>query len=122
MALATAGVAYSIRANTAGRPATGIPGRTDRDHPGRALSRVRHRHWIGSPLLDVIGMRVLLPLSPILLSAGMFMMAFAGNIYRALVGSIWLRDRTCYGKGGFKPTKIQLFWINSGCIIPIDST
>ncbi len=34
---------------------------------------------IGSPLLDVIGMRVLLPLSPIFLSIGMLMMAFAGN-------------------------------------------
>jgi hypothetical protein len=85
MALATAGVAYSIRANTAGHAS--------------AAAAVAHSSL-----------------------SGMFMIAFAGNIYRALVGSIWLRDRTCYGKGGFKPTKIQLFWINSGCIIPIDST
>src|SRR5512146_1110216 len=87
MALATAGVAYSIRADTAADLQRIFLDPINRAHSAEMIATILGVPFlafaitiaIGSPLLDVIGMRVLLPLSPILLSAGMLMMAFAGN-------------------------------------------
>jgi len=87
MALASAGVAYSIRANTAADLQRVFLDPIDRAHSAEMIATILGVPFlafaitiaIGSPLLDVIGMRVLLPLSPILLSVGMLMMAFAGN-------------------------------------------
>ena len=87
MALASAGVAYSIRANTAADLQRVFLDPIDRAHSAEMIATILGVPFlafaitiaIGSPLLDVIGMRLLLPLSPILLSVGMLMMAFAGN-------------------------------------------
>ena len=87
MALASAGVAYSIRANTAADLQRVFLDPIDRAHSAEMIATILGVPFlafaitiaIGSPLLDVIGMRMLLPLSPILLSVGMLMMAFAGN-------------------------------------------
>ena len=87
MALASAGIAYSIRANTAADLQRVFLDPIDRAHSAEMIATILGVPFlafaitiaIGSPLLDVIGMRVLLPLSPILLSVGMLMMAFAGN-------------------------------------------
>ena len=98
MALASAGVAYSIRANTAADLQRIFLDPIDRAHSAEMIATILGVPFlafaitiaIGSPLLDVIGMRLLLPLSPILLSVGMLMMAFAGsfasgaNVYWAL--------------------------------------
>jgi len=78
MALASAGVAYSIRANTAADLQRVFLDPIDRAHSAEMIATILGVPFlafaitiaIGSPLLDVIGMRVLLPLSPILLSVG----------------------------------------------------
>lgn len=46
---------------------------------------------IGSPLFDIIGMGLLLPLSAILFSAGMLIMIFAGSLASraAIYGVLW---------------------------------
>ncbi len=98
MALASAGVAYSLRANTAADLQRIFLDPINRAHSAEMIANILGVPFlafaitiaIGSPLLDVIGMRLLLPLSPVLLSAGMLMMAFAGsfasgaNVYWAL--------------------------------------
>jgi len=88
MALASAGVAYSIRANTAADLQRVFLDPIDKAHSAEMIATILGVPFlafaitiaIGSPLLDVIGMRLLLPFSPILLSVGMLMMAFAGNL------------------------------------------
>ncbi len=88
MALATAGIAYSIRANTAADLQRVFLDPIDKAHSAEMIATILGVPFlafaitiaIGSPLLDVIGMRLLLALSPIFLSIGMLIMAFAGNI------------------------------------------
>src|ERR1041385_1103477 len=87
LALASAGVAYSIRANTAADLQRVFLDPIDKAHSAEMIATILGVPFlafaitiaIGSPLLDVIGMRILLLLSPVFLSAGMLMMAFAGN-------------------------------------------
>jgi MFS family permease len=102
MALASAGVAYSIRANTAADLQRVFLDPIDRAHSAEMIATILGVPFlafaitiaIGSPLLDVIGMRVLLPLSPILLSVGMLMMAFAGNFVSGpnIYWALWWGD------------------------------
>jgi MFS family permease len=88
MALATAGIAYSIRANTAADLQRVFLDPIDKAHSAEMIATILGVPFlafaitiaIGSPLLDVIGMRLLLPLSPIFLSIGMLTLAFAGSI------------------------------------------
>ena len=76
MALATAGVAYSIRANTAADLQRVFLDPIDKAHSAEMIATILGVPFlafaitiaVGSPLLDVIGMRILLPLSPIFLS------------------------------------------------------
>src|SRR5437868_223978 len=98
LALANAGIAYSIRANTAADLQRVFLDPIDKAHSAEMIATILGVPFlafaitiaVGSPLLDVIGMRILLPLSPVFLSAGMLMMAFAGkfvsgpNVYWAL--------------------------------------
>ncbi len=88
MALATAGIAYSIRANTAADLQRIFLDPIDKAHSAEMIATILGVPFlafaitiaIGSPLLDVIGMHLLLPLSPIFLSIGMLTLAFAGSI------------------------------------------
>src|SRR5580704_34406 len=87
LALTMAGINAALRANTAADLQRVFLDPIDRAHSAEMIATILGVPFlafaitiaIGSPLLDVIGMRVLLPLSPILLSIGMLMMAFAGN-------------------------------------------
>src|ERR1051326_9543191 len=73
MALASAGVAYSIRANTAADLQRIFLDPIDKLHSAEMIATVLGVPFlafaitiaIGSPLLDVIGMRILLLLSPV---------------------------------------------------------
>jgi len=88
MALASAGVAYSIRANTAADLQRVFLDPIDKAHSAEMIASILGLPFlgfavtiaIGSPLLDYIGMGLLLPLSGVFLSLGMLMMIFAGDL------------------------------------------
>ncbi len=88
LALVTAGVSASLRANTATDLQRVFFDPIDRAHSGEMIANILGVPFlgfaltiaIGSPLLDYIGMGLLLPLSGILFSIGMLMMVFAGNL------------------------------------------
>ena len=88
LGLCTAGIANAIRANTAADLQRTFLDPIDKAHSAEMIASVLGVPFlgmaitiaIGSPLLDVIGMGLLLPLAGILMSLGMLTMAFAGNI------------------------------------------
>jgi hypothetical protein len=88
LALCTAGIANAIRANTAADLQKTFLDPLDKAHSAEMIASVLGVPFLGfaitiavsSPLLDVIGMGFLLPLAGLLISAGMLLMAFAGNL------------------------------------------
>jgi hypothetical protein len=88
LALVTAGISASLRSNTATDLQRIFFDPIDRAHSGAMIGNILGVPFlgfaltiaIGSPLLDYIGMSLLLPLSGILFSIGMLLMVFAGNI------------------------------------------
>jgi hypothetical protein len=88
LALATAGISASLRANTAADLQRIFFDPIDRAHSGEMIANILGIPFlgfaltiaIGSPLLDYIGMSLLLPLSGICFSIGMLMIVFASNI------------------------------------------
>ena len=103
LALATAGINASLRAATAADLQRVFLDPVDKVHSAERIGNILGVPFlgfaltiaIGSPLLDIIGMGLLLPLSAILFSAGMLIMIFAGSlasgaaIYRVLwVGAV----------------------------------
>jgi MFS family permease len=88
LALATAGISASLRANTAVDLQRVFFDPIDRAHSGEMIANILGVPFlgfaltiaIGSPLLDYIGMSLLLPLSGICFSIGMLMIVFASNI------------------------------------------
>jgi fucose permease len=99
LALATAGVGASLRANTASDLQQIFFDPIDKAHSAEMIASVLGLPFlgfaltiaIGSPLLDYIGMRLLLPLSGICFSAGALIMVFAGQIASgaAVYNVIW---------------------------------
>jgi MFS family permease len=88
LGLATAGMANALRANTAADLQRVFFDPVDKVHSAEKIASVLGAPFlgmaitiaIGSPLLDVVGMRLLLPLAGILMPVGMLIMAFAGNL------------------------------------------
>ena len=88
LALTTAGVAASLRANSAGDIQRTFFDPIDPATSGQMIGSVLGIPFlgfaltiaIGSPLLDAIGMRLLLPLSGILFAVGNLIMVFAGDL------------------------------------------
>ena len=88
MALATAGISASLRANTATDLQRIFFDPIDRAHSAEMIANILGAPFlgfaltiaIGSPLLDYIGMSLLLPLSGVLFSIGMLMIVFASSI------------------------------------------
>jgi len=88
LGLFTAAIANAIRTNTAAAMQSAFLDPIDKAHSGEMIATVLGVPFlafaitvaISSPLLDVIGMGLLLPLSGILIPAGMLIMAFAGNL------------------------------------------
>jgi MFS family permease len=88
LALATAGISASLRANTAVDLQRIFFDPISRVHSGEMIANILGIPFlgfaltiaIGSPLLDYIGMSLLLPLSGVLFTIGMLLMVFAGNI------------------------------------------
>ena len=88
LAICTAGIANAIRTNTASALQSTFLDPIDKAHSAEMIGNVLGVPFLGfaitiaisSPLLDVIGMGLLLPLAGILISAGMATMAFAGSL------------------------------------------
>src|SRR6476646_2050106 len=88
LALTTAGIAASLRANSAADIQRIFLDPIDKVHSAEMIGAILGIPFlgfaltiaIGSPLLDVIGMGLLLPLSGILLAAGSLIMVFAGSL------------------------------------------
>jgi len=88
MALATAGISASLRANTAVDLQRVFFDPIDRAHSAEMIANILGVPFlgfaltiaIGSPLLDYIGMSLLLPLSGICFSIGMLLMVFASSL------------------------------------------
>jgi MFS family permease len=88
LALTTAGIGASLRANTAADLQRLFFDPIDKAHSAEMIATILGLPFlgfaitiaIGSPLLDYIGMRLLLPLSGICFAAGAFVMAFAGSL------------------------------------------
>ncbi len=88
LALTTAGIAASLRANTAGDIQRIFLDPIDKAHSAVMIGTLLGIPFlgfaltiaIGSPMLDAIGMRLLLPLSGICLGVGSLIMAFAGDV------------------------------------------
>jgi MFS family permease len=88
LALCTAGIANSIRINTASDLQRVFLDPIDKVHSAEMIAAVLAAPFlafaitiaIGSPLLDVIGMGFLLPLAGVLMPVGMLILAFAGSI------------------------------------------
>ncbi|HEY7334418.1 MAG TPA: MFS transporter [Bryobacteraceae bacterium] len=99
LALATAGMANALRANAAADLQRVFLDPIDKVHSAEMIASVLGVPFLGfaitiavsSPLLDGIGMSLLLPLAGILMPAGMLIMAFAGSfasgaaVYNALL-------------------------------------
>lgn len=87
LAICTAGIANAIRTNTASALQGAFLDPIDKTHSAEMIGNVLGVPFLGfaitiavsSPLLDVIGMGLLLPLAGVLISAGMATMAFAGD-------------------------------------------
>jgi fucose permease len=88
VALAMSGINASLRANTAGDLQRMFLDPLDKAHSAEMIAALLGLPFlgyavtiaIGSPLLDYIGMGLLLPLSGMLFSAGMLIMIFAGDL------------------------------------------
>jgi MFS family permease len=88
LALATAGISAALRANTAADLQRVFFDPIDKVHSGEMVASILGVPFlafaltiaIGSPLLDYIGMSLLLPLSGICFSIGMLLMVFADKI------------------------------------------
>jgi fucose permease len=88
LALTMAGIAASLRANTASDLQRIFFDPIDRAHSGEMIANILGLPFlgfaltiaIGSPLLDYIGMGLLLPLSGICFATGAFIMLFAGQL------------------------------------------
>jgi MFS family permease len=88
LAIATAGMAYSLRANTAADLQRIFLDPIDKVHSAEMIASVLGVPFLGfaitiavsSPLLDVIGMGLLLPLAGVLISAGTILMMLTGNL------------------------------------------
>lgn len=88
LALATAGISASLRANTAADLQRVFFDPIDRAHSAEMIANILGVPFlgfaltiaIGSPLLDYIGMSLLLPLSGICFSVGMLLMVFASSL------------------------------------------
>ena len=88
LAICAAGVASSLRANTAADLQRIFLDPIDKAHSAERIANILGVPFLGfaitiaisSPLLDVIGMGVLLPLSGVLLSVGTLLMMFAGSL------------------------------------------
>lgn len=88
LALTMAGIAASLRANTASDLQRIFFDPIDRAHSGEMIASILGLPFlgfaltiaIGSPLLDYIGMGLLLPLSGICFATGAFIMLFAGEL------------------------------------------
>ena len=88
LALTTAGIAASLRANAAGDIQRIFLDPIDKTHSGEMIGAILGIPFlgfaltiaVGSPLLDVIGMRLLLPLSGILFALGTLIMVFSGSL------------------------------------------
>lgn len=100
LAICTAGIANAIRTNTAAALQGTFLDPIDKAHSAEMIGNVLGVPFLGfaitiaisSPLLDVIGMGLLLPLAGILISAGMATMAFAGDLASgvAVYNVLWL--------------------------------
>lgn len=100
LGLCTAGMANALRSNTAAALQTNFLDPIDKAHSAAMIANVLGVPFLGmaitiaisSPLLDVIGMGLLLPLAGILMSAGMATMAFAGSLASgaAIYNVLWL--------------------------------
>lgn len=88
LALVTAGMSSSLRANTAGDLQRVFLDQIDKAHSAAMVATILGVPFgafaltiaIGSPLLDVIGMGLLLPLCGILYLAGALLFIFAGSV------------------------------------------
>ena len=88
LALTMAGINASLRANSAADLQRIFLDPIDKVHSAEMIASILGLPFlgyavtiaIGSPLLDYIGMGLLLPLSGLLFSAGMLMMMFAGSL------------------------------------------
>ncbi len=88
LGLTMAGINASLRANTAADLQRVYLDPLDKAHSAEMIAAILGLPFlgfaitiaIGSPLLDYIGMGLLLPLSGVLLSAGMLLMIFAGSL------------------------------------------
>src|ERR1043165_10174294 len=88
LALTTAGIAASLRANSAADIQRIFLDPIDKAHSAEMIGAILGIPFlgfaltiaIGSPLRDVIGMGLLLPLAGILLAAGSLIMVFASNL------------------------------------------
>src|ERR1700692_3837147 len=100
LALATAGISASLRANTAVDLQRVFFDPIDRAHSGEMIANILGVPFlgfaltiaIGSPLLDYIGTSLLLPLSGVCFAVGMLLMVFAANITSgaAVYDVIWV--------------------------------
>src|SRR6195256_3701648 len=88
LALTMAGIGASLRANTASDLQRVFFDPLDKVHSGEMIASILGLPFlgfaltiaIGSPLLDSIGMGLLLPLSGICFTVGAFIMMFAGSL------------------------------------------
>ena len=88
LALTTAGIAASLRANSAADIQRIFLDPIDKAHSAEMIGAILGIPFlgfamtiaIGSPLLDIIGMGLLLPMSGLLLALGNLIMVFAGSI------------------------------------------
>ena len=104
LALATAGISASLRANTAADLQRVFFDPIDRAHSAEMIANILGVPFlgfaltiaIGSPLLDYIGMSLLLPLSGICFSVGMLLMVFASSLASGTTANgtraVWLCD------------------------------
>jgi len=100
LALTVAGINASLRANTAGDLQRIFLDPYDKVHSAEMIANILGVPFLGfaltialgSPLLDYIGMGLLLPLSGILFTAGMLLILFASHfaIGAAIYNVIWL--------------------------------
>lgn len=88
MALCMSGIANALRANAAADLQRVYLDPVDKLHSAEMIGTVLGVPFlafaitiaVSSPLLDIIGMGLLLPLAPVLVAAGMLLMGFAGEI------------------------------------------
>jgi hypothetical protein len=100
LALTTAGIGAALRANTAGDLQRVFFDPIDKAHSGQMIANILGLPFlgfaltiaIGSPLLDYIGMGLLLPLSAICFTVGALIMIFAGSISSGagVYGVLWM--------------------------------